>query len=96
MLQNITNDYISTCKHHPVTDPYCPVFLVKDILEEAEPNKKERDQMLVKGGVIQIEIAWNCNLDVDFNKCMPKYSFERFDLKFTESSAASGFNFRYI
>lgn len=82
------------CRHHPIDDPYCPIFLVKDILEKAEPEEFERKMMLKKGGVIQIEINWECNLDLDFGKCMPKYTFERFDLKFRDLTGASGFNFR--
>lgn len=45
-----------------------------------------------KGGVILIEIIWNC--DFDFHSpCLPIYSFRRFDTK--ESNTASGFNFRF-
>ncbi|CAF1099834.1 unnamed protein product, partial [Brachionus calyciflorus] len=95
ILPNITNDYISSCKHDDKTDPYCPVFLVSEILEDAEPDLMERKQILQKGGVVQIEINWECNLDTDFKKCMPKYSFERFDLKFRDLTGASGFNFRF-
>jgi hypothetical protein len=45
--------------------------------------------------VLQIEISWTCDLDYSFDKCLPKYSFNRYDLPFNSSSAASGFNFRY-
>lgn len=48
-----------------------------------------------KGGVIQIEIQWNCDLDRSIDRCKPVYDFERFDLRFSVSSAASGFNFRF-
>jgi hypothetical protein len=47
-LPNITNSYISVCKNEAKTDPYCPVFLVRDILEKAEPDPFEREQMLLK------------------------------------------------
>lgn len=92
---NMTNDYIGNCFNDPVKDPYCPIFRVGDIMKAAEPDADERRQMLEKGGVIQIEIQWNCNLDVSFEKCKPVYNYERFDLKFGLKSAASGFNFRY-
>jgi len=49
----------------------------------------------LKGGVIQIEIRWDCNLDFDIKNCLPTYSFGRFDLSFKSSLAASGFNFRF-
>ena len=47
-----------------------------------------------KGGVIEIGIQWDCNYDVVSTACRPKYSFKRFDLRFKDSSSASGFNFR--
>lgn len=47
-----------------------------------------------KGGVIGIDINWDCNLDFDFSKCLPEYTFERYDLRFSTESAASGLNFR--
>jgi hypothetical protein len=46
----------------------------------------------IKGGVILIEIIWNCNYD-SITNCLPVYSFRRFDTK--ESNTASGFNFRF-
>ena len=69
----------------------CPVFQLKYIINQAEPSPKEQYEMLLKGGVILIEINWDCNLDVT-DICIPKYSFRRFDSK--DSSAATGFNFR--
>lgn len=70
------------------------MFKVKNILEEAEPNLKEREQIYQKGGVIQIEINWNRNFDQS-RPCLPIYSFNRFDLSFEQASSASGFNFRF-
>ena len=52
----------------------------------------------LKGGVIRINIVWNCDLDRNFDECLPQYFFERYDIKFTagsgRASPASGFNFR--
>lgn len=48
ILSNITNAYISSCKHNITTDPYCPVIQVKELLEKAEQNPTERAQMLIK------------------------------------------------
>jgi hypothetical protein len=62
-------------------------------LEEAESNPSERAEMLVKGGVFNIAITWDCNYDLS-DTCLPKYSFSRYDLPFNDTSAASGFNFR--
>ena len=47
-------------------DPYCPVLKIGYILAKAEKNETERYLMLLKGGVILIDISWNC--DYDFNK----------------------------
>ena len=34
-------------------------------------------------------------MDYSLEYCIPKYSFERYDLKFKTASSSSGFNFRY-
>lgn len=94
ILPNITNQYISKCNYEDYKDPYCPVFKVDYILNKAEPDIDEKYQMLLKGGVIQILIEWNCNLDTT-KDCLPKYSFRRFDIPFKETSTSSGFNFRF-
>jgi hypothetical protein len=94
-LPNITNEYIAQCIYDSIKDPYCPVFQIGDILSKAESDANERIQMLRKGGVIQIEITWNCDYDYYSSKCQPKYSFYRFDLPFKQSQTASGFNFRF-
>ena len=46
-----------------------------------------------KGGVISIEITWNCDLDHDISKCKPKYSFSRLDDP--NAKLAAGWNFRW-
>ncbi|CAF0928527.1 unnamed protein product [Brachionus calyciflorus] len=94
ILPNMTNDVISHCIYDSIKDPYCPIFLVGNILEEAEPDLSERIQMLSRGGVILVSINWDCNLDSD-RLCFPKFKFSRFDLQFSQASAASGFNFRF-
>ncbi len=64
------------------------------MLDKAEPDKNEKFQMLIKGGVIQIQIEWDCNLDTT-KDCLPKYFFRRFDIPFKQTTTSSGFNFRY-
>ena len=91
-MPNITNSYISQCLYDSVKDPYCPVFQVGYIVEKAEPDKEKAYYMLHKGGVILIEILWNCDFDLNRNKCKPVYSFRRFDA--SETNTATGFNFR--
>ena len=46
------------------------------------------DKLAIKGGVVGIDIQWNCDLDWDFMKyCLPTYSFRLLD--------STGWNFRY-
>jgi hypothetical protein len=73
------------------------VFPVDYILKAAEPEPEERYQMLLYGGVILIEIIWNCEYDWDYfvdYTCLPQYSFTRFDYRFRETKSSAGFNFR--
>lgn len=51
--------------------------------------------MLLKGGVIEININWDCNYDFYAKKCIPQYTFNRMDVKFKKASSSSGFNFRF-
>ncbi|MEQ2293852.1 hypothetical protein AMECASPLE_037715 [Ameca splendens] len=37
-LPSITKEYIKKCNFHKVTDIYCPIFKVGDILKDAEQN----------------------------------------------------------
>ena len=86
----MTNAYIATCRQDPVHDPYCPTFLLRRILEQAEPSEHERELMLMRGGIVQVEIDWACDLDYAIERCLPRYSFARYD-----HHATAGFNFRY-
>lgn len=94
ILPNITNKYISQCAYEDKRDTFCPVFPVEYIMNLAEPDPDERYQMLLKGGVILIEIIWNCDYDFS-SSCLPKYHFTRFDYPFKETKTSSGFNFRF-
>ncbi len=62
------------------------------ILSRAEPDEEDKYQMLVRGGVVLIDIIWECDLDWN-DICFPTYQFRRFDTK--ETNTASGFNFRF-
>ena len=46
----------------------------------------------LQGGVIVINIVWNCNLDRSIDECLPQYSFSRLDL--ATAQIAKGSNFR--
>ncbi|XP_017283718.1 P2X purinoceptor 3a [Kryptolebias marmoratus] len=82
---------IKTCTNNE-KDPLCPIFRVEDILKETKQNLT---QLAMKGGEIGINIAWQCNLDQNIEKCIPKYSFRRMDAPFEKNRISKGYNFRY-
>ncbi|XP_040076711.1 P2X purinoceptor 4 [Ixodes scapularis] len=82
--------YLKYCRYNADSDPLCPVFRLGDIVEEAGVNFEE---VAVKGGVIQLLINWDCNLDFDAKYCIPKYTFSRLDDP--NAVLAKGWNFRY-
>ena len=55
------------CNYRDNVDQFCPVFQLNYMLSKAETNETERYLMLLKGGVILIEISWDW-YDVDFLK----------------------------
>ncbi|XP_009878584.1 PREDICTED: P2X purinoceptor 7 [Charadrius vociferus] len=77
-----------SCTYNKITSPHCPIFRLGDILQEANQNFSE---MAVKGGIIAIEINWDCNLDSWFYDCSPKYDFHRLD----DQKIKPGFHIRY-
>ena len=50
----------------------------------------------IKGGVIGIQIEWDCDLDKAPSECYPRYYFNRLDNRFSGNSISSGYNFRYL
>ncbi|XP_069727062.1 P2X purinoceptor 7 isoform X2 [Phaenicophaeus curvirostris] len=78
----------TSCTYNKKTSPLCPIFRLGDILQEANQNFPE---VAVKGGIIAVEINWDCNLDSWFYDCSPKYSFRRLD----DKKITPGFHFRY-
>lgn len=47
-----------------------------------------------QGGVIGIQIKWDCNLDLLMRRCLPRYSFRRLDEKESNRTLYPGLNFR--
>ncbi|CAF1510327.1 unnamed protein product, partial [Didymodactylos carnosus] len=68
---------------------------VDDMTPCIERNEEERKLMLKYGGVILIEINWDCNFDFKSKHCLPVYSFARLDLHLKDEEFSLGFNFRY-
>ncbi|XP_058889160.1 P2X purinoceptor 4-like isoform X1 [Acipenser ruthenus] len=92
ILPHMNDTYLRGCIFNRTTDPYCPIFRLGDIVQEARENFTE---MAIEGGVIAIQINWECNLDQLFHKCIPEYSFRRLDEKNSNKTIFPGLNFRF-
>ncbi|OWF38786.1 P2X purinoceptor 4-like isoform X3 [Mizuhopecten yessoensis] len=92
-ILGIQNDsQLKTCRYNP-SDPiykFCPIFVLGDIVAMAGEDYKNMSQ---SGGVMQVLINWDCNLDLSLEDCVPKYTFRRLDS--ADFSISKGFNFRY-
>ena len=90
ILEWQNSSYLETCRHSDA-QPFCPVFTLGQIVQAAGGNYSE---MAVLGGVINIDIMWDCNLDLDFlSHCRPAYSFSRLDSP--QAKISPGSNFRH-
>eukprot|EP00795_Rhopilema_esculentum_P015414 gene15414-6655_t len=87
--QNNTT-YLKSCNYHHESDPFCPIFKLGTIVSDAGYDFND---IAYKGGIVAIQIKWECNLDVSEDKCRPQYSFKRIDDP--HAPIASGFNFRF-
>ncbi|KAM5237729.1 P2X purinoceptor 7 [Ctenodactylus gundi] len=81
-----------SCTFHKAWNPLCPIFRLGDIFQETGDNFSD---VAIKGGIMGIEIYWDCNLDRWSHHCHPKYSFRRLDDKTTNEALYPGYNFRY-
>ncbi|XP_072043608.1 P2X purinoceptor 4-like isoform X2 [Amphiura filiformis] len=90
ILPTSDTTYLRGCNYHPSEDPLCPIFRLGEIAKGANV---EFSDIAYKGGVITIDIQWNCNLDHDERYCLPKYRFFRADDG--EAKIAKGMNFRF-
>ncbi|NXY86019.1 P2RX7 protein, partial [Alcedo cyanopectus] len=84
---NVPSTLDTSCMYNKETSPLCPIFRLGDILQEAKENFSK---MAIKGGIISIEINWDCDLDSWFYSCNPKYVFRRLDHR----KITPGFYFR--
>ncbi|CAC5361215.1 P2RX4 [Mytilus coruscus] len=92
ILDFFNDSMLAKCRfklNHP-EDQYCPIFILNDIISLTGSNYKE---MALSGGVIEIQIQWNCNLDLSVTECVPKYIFRRLDS--ADYKISKGYNFRY-
>ncbi|KAJ8384915.1 hypothetical protein AAFF_G00197230 [Aldrovandia affinis] len=92
ILPYINNTYLKQCIFNSTTDPDCPIFTLKYIVSAAN---EDFQVMAVHGGVMGIQIVWNCDLDMPASWCTPKYTFRRLDNKDPDNTVAPGYNFRF-
>ncbi|XP_042298073.1 P2X purinoceptor 7 isoform X2 [Sceloporus undulatus] len=90
--RNISPEFNISCTYNKRTALYCPIFRLGDILQLAGENFSE---VAVQGGIIGIEINWDCILDKWLHRCRPTYGFRRLDDKKTNEALYPGYNFRY-
>nr|WGS94582.1 P2X3a [Lateolabrax maculatus] len=88
----MTSSQIKSCTYHPEKDPFCPIFLVGDVLNYTGQSVSS---LAEKGGEIGINIEWKCNLDMNIEYCVPRYSFTRLDAPFARNAVSKGYNFRF-
>ncbi|XP_030044782.1 P2X purinoceptor 7-like [Microcaecilia unicolor] len=89
--RNILPQFNVSCKFNKITDPQCPIFRLGDIVEEAGESFLK---MAVEGGIMGIQINWDCNLDKLFYHCRPKYSFGDWMTKKPSRLCNPFYNFR--
>ncbi|XP_053135631.1 P2X purinoceptor 7 isoform X2 [Hemicordylus capensis] len=90
--RNISPESNISCVYSKSAAPGCPIFRLGDILKAAGENFSE---LAVQGGIMGIEINWDCNLDKWLHRCRPKYGFRRLDDKKTNEALYPGYNFRF-
>ncbi|XP_032287482.1 P2X purinoceptor 4 isoform X1 [Phoca vitulina] len=92
ILPNITTTYLKSCTYDAVTDPFCPIFRLGKIVESAGHSFQD---MAIEGGIMGIQINWDCNLDRTSSLCLPSYSFRRLDTRDVDHNVSPGYNFRF-
>nr|XP_006138748.1 P2X purinoceptor 5 isoform X1 [Pelodiscus sinensis] len=91
VLNTDDDSYLKTCRYG-AQHLYCPIFHLGKLVSWAGSDFQK---MATEGGVIGIQIEWDCDLDKPPSECNPHYSFSRLDNKFAEKSISSGYNFRF-
>ncbi|XP_046302102.1 P2X purinoceptor 4 isoform X1 [Marmota monax] len=92
ILPNTTTTYLKSCIYDARTDPFCPIFRLGKIVENAGHSFQD---MAVEGGIMGIQINWDCNLDRAASLCLPRYSFRRLDTRDLDHNVSPGYNFRF-
>ncbi|XP_076127023.1 P2X purinoceptor 4-like isoform X2 [Alosa pseudoharengus] len=93
ILPEMTDTYLKKCIFNRRSHPYCPIFRLGDIVTEA---KEKFTEIAVEGGVIGVQINWDCDLNRFSHRCLPGYSFRRLDEKESNRTLYPGLNFRQV
>ncbi|XP_049619162.1 P2X purinoceptor 4a isoform X2 [Syngnathus scovelli] len=90
ILPEMNASYLRGCQR--ANHSLCPIFTLGDIVNRAGENFST---LAVEGGVIGIQIKWDCNLDHLTRHCLPAYSFRRLDQRESNKTLYPGFSFRF-
>ncbi|KAJ3603694.1 hypothetical protein NHX12_028438 [Muraenolepis orangiensis] len=82
--------YLNKCHYDEEKEPYCPIFRLGYIAEQARENFAE---LCRTGGVIGVFINWQCDLDLDSSSCKPTYSFRLLDTR--KDLPTAGYYYRF-
>lgn len=91
VLNTKDTTYLKSCRFGP-KNPYCPIFRLGSVVSWTGSDFQD---IAKQGGVIGIQIEWDCDLDKDPSECNPRYYFSRLDRRFPGKSVSSGYNFRF-
>jgi P2X purinoceptor 4 len=72
---------------------YCPIMSLQYIVDNIVHSDQDFTELSILGGVVGIEIRWDCDLDWKLKHCNPKYTFRRLDDP--NVGVSPGFNFRF-
>lgn len=90
-IANLGSSYLRECRYSASTNPTCPVFQVKAIMELAANENDANftfEDVVRNGAVVAITVSWHCNLDYNVTACYPTYRFNRLD-------DGEGYNYEY-
>ncbi|KAL5967577.1 P2X purinoceptor 4 [Taenia solium] len=70
----MNNTYLKMCRFNvsDEVDRHCPRFRIQDVIRLSGADVR---YILLHGGIIDININWDCDLDTALEKCIPAYSF---------------------
>lgn len=70
----MNNTYLKMCCFNvsDEVDRHCPRFRIQDVISLSGADVR---YILLHGGIVDININWDCDLDKALEKCIPAYSF---------------------